>query len=142
MTDCAFRYRAHTYPPPGEKVCCFCGSRRNVEIGHVDGHEENTGPGNLVWTCRRCNTQMGAVFKRAGLGRRTHQFNPAAGGAKSLGQWLTAVTSMNGKSTAMSVADAVEMIHSTPPARRSKFAREIWALRRQHGTERIGEVPF
>jgi hypothetical protein len=27
-------------------------------------------------------------------------------------------------------------------ARRSEFARQIWALRREHGTDRIGEVPF
>jgi hypothetical protein len=90
VTDRALRYRANADPPPGEKRCTFCGSVRNVEVGHVDGHAENTSAENLVWTCRRCNTQMGAVFKRAGIGRRTRQFNP---GAQSLGQWLVAVTS-------------------------------------------------
>jgi hypothetical protein len=31
---------------------------------------------------------------------------------------------------------------STPPARRSEFAGQIWALRREHGTDRPDEVPF
>jgi hypothetical protein len=141
VTDRAFRYRANADPPPGEKICAFCGSTRNVEIGHVDGHEENTSPENLIWTCRRCNTEMGAAFKRAGVGRRTRQFNLAEGGAKPLAQWVTAVMSMKGQGD-MSVSDAVEVIHATPPARRSEFAREIWELRRQHGTDRLSEVPF
>jgi hypothetical protein len=78
---------------------------------------------------------MVAVFKR--LGRRTRQFNP---GAQSLGQWLVAVTSIKGESNQMTVPDAVAMIHNTPPARRCEFAREIWARRREHGTDRPGEV--
>jgi hypothetical protein len=65
-----------------------------------------------------------------------NQFNPAAPGAKSLGQWLTAVTSMKGESNQMTVPAAVEMIRATPPARRSEFARQIWALRREHGTDK------
>jgi hypothetical protein len=82
---------------------------------------------------------MGAAFKRAGIGRKTRQFNP---GATSLGQWLTAVTSMKGENSAMSVADAVAMIHATPPAMRSEFAAEIWRRRRERGTDRTSEVPF
>ena len=42
----------------------------------------------------------------------------------------------------MKVRDAVEMIRATPPGRRSEFAREIWARRRERGTDRKGEVPF
>ena len=34
----------------------------NVEVGHLDGHEENTGPENLIWNCRACNTSLGVVF--------------------------------------------------------------------------------
>jgi len=65
------------------------------------------------------------------------------GGAKTLGQWLTAVTSMKGESDKMSVSDAVAMIHATPPETRSRFGKEIWRLRRAHGTDRrAGEVPF
>lgn len=39
--------------------------------------------------------------------------------------------SMKGKSGGnMSVTDAVEMIHATPPDERSRFVREIWNIRR------------
>jgi hypothetical protein len=140
VTDRALRYRANATPPPGQRVCAFCGSTRNVEVGHVDGHEENTSSENLIWNCRRCNTQMGVAFKRAGLGRRTRQFNPGSG-AQSLGQWLTAVMSMKGEGSDMSVADAVQMIHDTPATRRSAFAHEIWQRRRARGTDKTG-VPF
>ncbi|HUA85426.1 MAG TPA: hypothetical protein VMB85_16295 [Bryobacteraceae bacterium] len=56
----------------------------------------------------------------------------------------TAVFAMKGESDAMSVADAVEMIHAMPPSRRSPFAREIWGRRRQRygSTGRGGPVPF
>jgi hypothetical protein len=87
------------------------------------------------------------ALRRAGIGRKTRQYNPARarnpGGAKTLGQWLTAVTSMKGESTDMAVQDAVAMIHATPPEERSRFAKEIWRLRRAHGTDRrTGDVPF
>ena len=108
----------------------------------MDGLEENTAPENLFWTCRSCNVRSALALKRAGIGRRTRQFNPASAGARSLGQWLTAVTAMKGESTAMTVPDAVAMIRTTPPVRRSDFARQIWALRRKHGTDRPDEVPF
>lgn len=101
--------------------------------------KHNAAPENLIWNCRACNTQLGVVFKDLGIGRRTRQFNPGEG-AKSLGQWLTAVMSMKGESDAMSVSAAVEMIRATPPRKRSEFAREIWARRRERGTDR--EVPF
>src|SRR5438552_282259 len=98
------------------------------------GHEENSAPENLIWNCRSCNTRLGAVFKHLGMGRRTRQFNPGEG-ARSLGQWLTAVMSMKAESNAMSIPAAVEMIRATPPARRSEFAREIWERRRKRATD-------
>jgi len=50
---------------------------------------------------------------------------------------------MKGESSDMAVQDAVAMIHATPPEKRSRFAKEIWRLRRAHGTDkRAGEVPF
>lgn len=84
------------------------------------------------------------VFKRLGLGRRTRQDNPSGKGqgATSLGQWLTAIFAMKGQSTEMTVPAAVEMIRATPPARRSEFAGEIWAKRRERGTDRKEQVPF
>src|SRR6516225_8298203 len=65
------------------------GSRNThaVEVGHVDGEERNTHPHNLMWTCRSCNVRCGVTPKRAGLGRRTRQYNPEGEGAKTLAQW-------------------------------------------------------
>jgi hypothetical protein len=139
VTDRALRYRANADPPPGPKICALCGSKRNVEVGHVDGHEENSSPDNLMWTCRSCNVKSGNAMRRAGLGRLTRQFNPAVG-ADTLGAWLNAVMSMKGDGGTMAVADAVAMIRATPPEDRSRFAREIWSRRRQHGTDKT--VPF
>jgi len=144
ITDRAYRYRAASRPPPGKRICAFCGNRMHVEIGHVDGHEEDNRRANLVWTCRRCNVLCGNALRRAGLGRRTRQFNPRSEGAKSLGQWLTAVSAMKGESAAMDVSAAVDMIRMTPPERRSEFAEEIWRRRREHfgPTGRSDSVPF
>jgi hypothetical protein len=111
-------------------------------VGHLDGFEENTAQENLIWNCRVCNTRLGVVFKRLGLGRRTHQYNPSGEGATSLGQWLTAVMSMKGESQEMTVPAAVQMVRATSPERRSEFASQIWAKRREHGTDRKEEVPF
>jgi hypothetical protein len=51
---------------------------------------------------------------------------------------------MNGQSNSMPVADAIAMIHATPPEKRSQFAREIWQKRRKHygPTGRNDSVPF
>ena len=141
VTDRALRYRANADPPPGPRICALCGSRRNVEVGHANSREEDNSPANLFWTCRRCNTKSGITLKRAGIGRRTRQYNPTAAGAENLGQWMNAVTSMKGEGGTMAVADAVAMIRATPPDERSRFAREIWAIRRRRGTDRSA-VPF
>ena len=47
-------------------------------------------------------------MKRAGIGRRTRQYNPRgeSEGAQTLGQWMAAVMSMKGESDQMSVSDA------------------------------------
>jgi hypothetical protein len=145
VTDRALRYRANQEPPEGPLICCYCGSKTNVEIEHVNGFEEDNEPENKCWACRRCNTKKGALMARLGMGRRTVQYNPVnpARGAASLGQWMTAVLSAKGESDAMGVADAVDMIRATSPARRSDFAREIWGLRRSHGTDSSSSaVPF
>lgn len=110
-------------------------------MGHVDGHEENSEPENLLRNCRACNTSLGVVFRNRGIGRRTRQYNPAeTDGARSLAQWVTAVTSLHG-SGPMTVEGAIELIRATPAAKRSQFAKEIWRLRREHGTDKTG-VPF
>ena len=113
-------------------------------IGHVNGHEEDGSPANLLWTCRSCNVRCGVALRLAGLGRPTHQYNPATGGAQTLGQWVNAVLAMKGESDVMSVADAVDIIRATPPNRRTSFAKEIWSRRRQRygSTGRGDSVPF
>jgi hypothetical protein len=141
ITDRGYRYRAASCPPRGERICAFCGSARNVEIGHIDGFEEHGEPGNLIWICRPDNTRLGAIFARLKMGRRTRQYNPTGKGATNLGQWMQSVLSVRGESDAMTVPAAVAMIRATPPGRRSEFAREIWARRRQHGTDKTG-LPF
>lgn len=149
VTDRAQRYRANQCPPPGERRCAFCGVKRStsarkrpsVEVGHVNGYEEDTRPANLIWTCRRCNVQCARTLGKAGIGRRTRQYNPS--GAKSVGQWVVATMSMRGLSSEMSVADAVAMIEATPAEDRSAFAREIWRRRRERGTDKWqSEIPF
>jgi hypothetical protein len=47
---------------------------------------------------------------------------------------MAAVMSMKGESDQLNVSDAVAMIHATPASDRSRFAREIWQVRREHGT--------
>lgn len=138
VTDRASRYRANTREcrPAGERVCVFCGSDRNAIAHHIDGDEQNTTPENLVWACRGCNAVIAATMKRAGLGVRVRQYNPDSPGARTLGQWVQAVLALHGESSGMSTADAVALVHDTPPEQRSRFAREIWRIRRERGTDR------
>jgi hypothetical protein len=112
-------------------VCAFCGSRGSVEVAHINGHEEDTSPANLAWTCRACNVRCANTLRAAGIGRPTRQYNPTKqGGAANLTEWLLAVgaiTPHRGAKYAaqtgstMSVSDAVAMIRATPPEKRSEF---------------------
>jgi hypothetical protein len=140
VTDRALRYRANATPPPGPKQCCLCGNPKGAEVGHVNGHEEDTDKRNLFWTCRSCNVKSANAMRKAGMGRLTKQYNPANEGAQSLGAWMNAVSSIKGEGGTMAVPEAVALIHATSPEDRSKFAREIWAKRRARGTDKV--VPF
>lgn len=144
ITDRAKRYRANQTPPPGPRQCHYCGRKPARDIDHVDGDEANGSPANLAWACRGCNTRKGVVFRNAGIGKLTRQFNPAKApsGASSLGQWIQAVMALRGESSSMSVPAAVDLVHATPAARRSEFAAEIWERRRQRGTDKRDQVPF
>lgn len=146
VTDRAYRYRANRTPPAGPRICAFCGNTSTVEVGHVDGHEEHSNPENLIWTCRSCNVRCGNAMRWVGLGRKTRQYNPSSGGAKSLGQWMTAVMAMRGESDDMTVKAAVDMIHATPAEDRSRFAKLIWGKRRKRygrsGRSDVDDVPF
>lgn len=140
LTDRAYRYRANQNAPKTRRQCAFCGTKKNVEVGHVDGHEENDSPENMIWTCRSCNVVAGNTMRAYGLGRLTNQYNPgrrlnpaSGGGAKSLGQWMQAVGAITphqdrgdrGLSSDMDVKAAVQMIRDTPQSRRAKFAAEL-----------------
>lgn len=110
---------------------------------HLGGDESDNRPANLLLVCRSCNTLAGIALRQAGLGRLTHQRNPAQGGAQSLAEWLqaarTATGQLHGKEMPLPVAIAI--VHNTPAWRRSEFAEQIWQLRRDHGTDRTS-VPF
>ena len=133
IRDRGHRYRANACPPPGANICCLCGSTSHVEVGHINGHEEDNEPANLCWTCRSCNVLCANTLRKAGIGTLTRQSNPATQGAKTLAQWLTSVMSMKGESDAMPVESAIAMIRATSPGKRSEFANEIWARRKAHG---------
>jgi hypothetical protein len=110
-------------------------------VHHISGDEADCSPDNLTWACRPCNVSIGIMMARVGIGKRTVQYNPADHeGAKSLAQWVTAVTSLQGHGP-MDVQGAVDLVSATPPGRRSSFAKEIWRLRRAHGTDKTA-VPF
>jgi hypothetical protein len=111
-------------------------------VAHIDGNESNSEAWNLGLTCRSCNAKVAHIMKGLGMGRRTKQYNPRGEGARTLGQWMAAVMSMKGESDQMRADDAVEMIHATPATDRSRFAREVWRLRREHGTAGSGSKEY
>ena len=76
ITDRAKRYRANQETSDWPKVCMFCGSTKDLQVDHIDGFEENGEPENLLILCRSCNQLKSAVYKKAGMGRRTVQYNP------------------------------------------------------------------
>jgi hypothetical protein len=145
LTDRAYRYRANANPPPGPKRCAFCWTDKQIQVGHLDGHEENDELENLIWTCRSCNALHANTLRAAGYGRLTRQYNPKDRGAESYRQYALAVDSVQrrdkktgalmgwgGKGRPMEVGAAIAMIRATPPEARARFSREIWRLRRRH----------
>lgn len=159
LTDRALRYRAVATGPEGPKVCAFCGDTKKLMVGHVDGFEAHGEPENLVWTCRSCNAHHANALKRAGMGRRTAQFNPSkSGGASNLGEWAQAVGAIRPRSQGkikgpigssdrnrdltsdMKVSDAVAMIRATPAHKRAEFAAKLG--KRASRSRGSGSVPF
>lgn len=141
ITDRAQRYRAQSAIAQTDRRCVYCGTKRGrLDVEHINGDESDSRSRNLAYACRSCNTRKGVVFRNAGFGKRTRQFNPRgqSAGARSLGQWIQAVLTVKGQGGSMSLPAAVDLIRATPPARRSEFAAEIWRRRK----ERSSEVPF
>ncbi len=158
LTDRAKRYRAQGAIEQPERRCIYCGRPGGrLQHEHINGKEADNTPANLAYACRACNTAKGALFARLGIGRKTAQYNPPAKGAVNLAQWTMAVASIkkrdpttgrlrsgdSNKMRLMPVSEAVAMIRATPPDKRSEYARQIWSLRRQHGTDRRqADIPF
>lgn len=152
ITDRAKRYRANQAgcKPAGAKRCVFCGRRKNVEVHHIDGDESNGGRSNLGWACRPCNTAIGAAMKRAGLGKRTRQFNPKKRGKGSpdFKQYAWAVSricrradqarGLCSPSNDPEVLEAVSIVRATPAARRREYSALAAAARGRS----FSEVPF
>jgi hypothetical protein len=145
ITDRGLRYRANRAIPNHPKVCAFCGARKRIEVGHVNGDESDNAPVNLTWTCRPCNVLAANTLRSEGMGRLTHQYNPSkSGGASNIGEWLQAVGAITphqdrgdrGLASTMSVSDAVAMIRATPHSKRSEFARKIQSSARGRSAAR------
>lgn len=122
VTDRAHRYRAQKLAPArGRKVCAYCGSDRNVVPDHIDGVPDHTTRANLQWLCKSCNTAKGAAFAKAGRGRLTNQYNPAAGGVPTFEQYMWAVSNH----TRGEHDEGGAVIHATPLHKRIEYARRI-----------------
>lgn len=141
ITDRAKRYRAN-HPdcrPPGPRRCHLCGSRKNVDVHHLDGNEDHGAPENLIFACRACNAAIGAAYAKKGIGKRTRQFNGQKRGARrvpSFAEYVAAVVSHR-----RGAWDAGgKVIHATPVDVRAQYAQRIWELRRQRGTD--SQIPF
>lgn len=146
VTDRARRYRANQEGalPAGARRCNYCASDRNVIVHHVHGDERKPA---TAWACRSCNARLAAWMKRAGLGRRTRQFNPAGKPITSYSRYHWAVGVARGY-IAGNKDQAWADILATPKADRSRWTAESWESRRamygdQGGaTGRPPDVPF
>ena len=123
VTDRALRYRANSVELPGPRVCMFCGDDSPLDRAHIDGHEENTAPENLGYTCRSCNVICANVLRAAQLGRLTNQYN--AGPARNASHYGKCVASMLGRSREISLPSAVRTLQNTPHAKRAEYARKL-----------------
>lgn len=160
ITDRAKRYRARNVyeamPAALRRYCVYCGAAAELP-DHVDGDEAHNEPENIAPACRSCNAAKAHAMLSAGVGRRTAQFNPEARGARNLGQWVMAVSSIRRrdkrtgrllpadqwKARMMPVREAVAMIRATPAATRAEYARQLAAKRRPaRGRATDDEVPW
>lgn len=49
----------HAYEVLGkEKKCEMCGSKKNIDVHHIDGNYQNNTPENLMILCRSCHMKI------------------------------------------------------------------------------------
>ncbi|MCC7497336.1 MAG: hypothetical protein IT160_07150 [Bryobacterales bacterium] len=159
ITDRAKRYRAQANIERTRKLCIYCGAPagrgRRLDVEHIDGDESNSNPNNLAFSCRPCNVRKANVLHSAGIGKKTAQYNPRKAGARSLGEWIMAVSTIQRrdkrtgrllppdqwKAPMMPLPDAIAMVRATPPERRSEFSSMLRAKRSVRRRSR-DDVPF
>lgn len=122
VTDRAKRYRAQKNQPPGPRICNFDGSRKNVDVDHISGNENEGDVENLIYLCRSCNVAKGVVQARNKIGVRTAQFNPTK--AASFTEFKNAAEILTGRKKG-NAAKATAAIRATPPAKRAEYAQRI-----------------
>lgn len=153
VTDRALRYRANSEEcrPEGPAKCIWCGARlggwgKPQQVAHIDGDETNTTRENLAWTCGSCNQKVASVMKKAGAGRRTHQYNGRKRkGATDYREYAQALGILDGSAIG-NVQDAIALIHATSKGKRSEFQKDIWQVRKERygpsGRKDGGAIPF
>jgi uncharacterized protein YlaI len=124
ITDRAKRYRANRTPPPGRRVCNFCGRKKNIDIDHVDGDESDDAPDNKIYLCRECNTRKGIIQTRNRIGVRTRQYNPPR--VPTFAQFKHHAAVLLGIE-AGDAGESTRAIKETPPATRARYAQQIAA---------------
>jgi hypothetical protein len=138
VSDRANRYRANEVlaqlPSSHRNVCHWCGKSgfaAKLMAGHVDGYEEHNDPANVSPTCRPCNNALAAHFTRAGVGRLTRQFNPAAKAAANPEDYAGIVAAMMTEEHTGRLRAAIRRMQATPHASRNAYARELRTNQRQ-----------
>ena len=133
ITDRAKRYRAQ-HPdvrPLDPRQCGFCGSAKRPLVHHVNGRESDGAPENLMWACKSCNAKVDALLKRAGIGRKTQQYNPGGRSRRDLlREYGAAIKVMRGQFEG-DIGKAVATIRGTPREIRSAYTARTWPVRRQ-----------
>ncbi len=131
VTDRALRYRAAKNAPPAPKQCGFCGSKRNVEIHHVNGDESESADWNLMWACKSCNQLVGLRLRNSGIGRVVvNAGRRRSSDARQMSLYGNAVKVMRGEFDG-DVSAAVSDILSTPADVRSAYTKATWSVRRR-----------
>lgn len=84
-----------------------------------------------MWACKSCNGKKAAILRRARIGTKTRQYNPAGRGrAQLMQEYGAAIKVMRGEFDG-DVGKAVATIRGTPREIRSAYTSRSWPVRRQ-----------